>query len=92
MSFCSLKYGYFLALLIPCYYIVPKRIQRYVLLAFSIAFYLIYSEKAFVIMTLSGIVVYATALWMRRVKKKGKQKILLSVAITFNLEIGRAHV
>ncbi len=75
MSFCSLKYGYFLALLIPFYYIVPKRIQRYVLLVFSIAFYLIYSEKAFVIMTLSGIVVYATALWMKRVKNKGKQKI-----------------
>ena len=87
MSFCSLKYGYFLALLIPFYYIVPKRIQRYVLLVFSIAFYLIYSEKAFVIMTLSGIVVYATALWMRRVKNKGKQKILLFVAIFFNVSV-----
>lgn len=87
MSFCSLKYGYFLALLVPCYFIVPKRIQRYVLLAFSIVFYLMYSEKAFVIMTLSGILVYAAALWMRKIQTKGKQKILLATAITLTVGI-----
>lgn len=87
MSFCSLKYGYFLALLIPCYFIVPKRFQRYVLLAFSIVFYLIYSVKAFVIMTLSGIVAYAAALWMRRIRTKGKQKVLLAAAIALNLGV-----
>lgn len=87
MSFCSLKYGYFLAFLIPCYFIVPKRIQKYILLAFSIAFYMIYSKKAFVIMTVSGIVVYAAALWMRRIQDKRKQKILLVVAITLNVGV-----
>lgn len=87
MSFCSLKYGYFLALLIPCYYIVPKRIQKYILLAFSVAFYMIYSKKAFVIMTVSGIVVYVAALWMCRIRDKRKQKILLAVAILLNVGV-----
>lgn len=87
MSFCSLKYGYFLALLIPCYFIVPKRIQKYILLAFSIAFYMMYSKKAFVIMTASGIVVYAAALWMRRIQDKKKQKILLAVIILLNVGV-----
>ena len=87
MSFCSLKYGYFLALLFPCYFIVPKRFQRYVLLAFSIVFYLIYSVKAFVIMTMSGIVVYAAALWMRRIQTRGKRKTLLAVAIILSISV-----
>lgn len=87
MSFCSLKYGYFLALLIPCYFIVPKRIQKYILLAFSIVFYMMYSKKAFVIMTASGIVVYAAALWMRRIQDKKKQKILLAVVILLNVGV-----
>lgn len=87
MSFCSLKYGYFLALLIPCYFIVPKRFQRYVLLAFSIWFYMIYSEKAFVVMTVSGIVVYAAALWMRKIQDRRKKKILLAAAITLSVGV-----
>lgn len=87
MSFCSLKYGYFLALLVPCYFIVPKRFQRYVLLAFSIWFYMIYSEKAFVVMTVSGIVVYAAALWMRKIQDRRKKKILLAAAITLSVGV-----
>lgn len=87
MSFCSLKYGYFLALLIPCYFIVPKRFQKYVLLAFSIWFYMIYSKKAFVIMTVSGIVVFATALWMRKIQDQRKKKILLAAAIALNVGV-----
>ncbi len=87
MSFCSLQYGYFLTVLIPCYFLVPKRFQKYILLAFSVGFYLLYSEKAFVIMTASGILVYAAARWMREIQDKTKRKILLAVAITLNVGV-----
>lgn len=82
MSFCTLKYGYFLAILIPLYFfVVPKRFQRYVLLMFSIVFYLMYDKKAFVIMAASGAVVYVAARWMGRIKEQKQKKYLLVSAV-----------
>lgn len=81
MSFCTLNYGYFLAVLIPLYFLVPKRFQRYVLLVFSIVFYLMYDKKAFVIMAASGAVVYAAARCMERLKDQTQKKYLLASAI-----------
>lgn len=87
MNFCSLKYGYFLLILIPCYFAVPKRIQKYVLLLFSIVFYLSFSVKAFVIMTLTGIITYAASLWIGKEKDRRKRKPLLVLSITLDLGI-----
>lgn len=87
MNFCSLKYGYFLLILIPCYFAVPKRIQKYVLLLFSIVFYLSFSVKAFVIMTLTGIITYAASLCIGKEKDRRKRKPLLVLSITLDLGI-----
>lgn len=85
MNFISLEYGYFLLLPIVLYYVLPKLCQKYILLIFSILFYLSYSRKAFVFMLVSGILTYVFARSISSVKQTKKRKIFLALAIIINL-------
>lgn len=85
MNFISLEYGYFLLLLIVLYYFLPKTFQKYVLLLFSVLFYLSYSEKAFVCMLASGILTYVFARGISSAKQLKKRKIYLAIAIISNM-------
>lgn len=70
--------------MVPCYFAVPKRIQKYVLLLFSVVFYLSFSVKAFVIMTFTGTIAYAAALLIHKAETQ-KRKLLLVLSITLEL-------
>lgn len=85
MNFISLEYGYFLLLPIVLYYVLPKLCQKYILLIFSILFYLSYSRKAFVFMLVSGILTYVFARSISSAKQTKKRKIFLALAIIINL-------
>lgn len=87
INFVSLEYGYFLIVLIVLYYVLPKKLQKYILLLFSVIFYLFYNIQAFVVMTVSGMLVYVAARSINTVKSKLTRKTLLAITIIINIGV-----
>ena len=73
MGFTSLYFVAFLALLFPTYFLFPKRYRWIVLLAFSVAFYLLCSWKSIFFIIFSSVAVYFASIAMQKNKTKEKE-------------------
>lgn len=74
MSFISIEYIVFLAVVVAVYYIVPKKFKAISLLLASYAFYYMSSSYLTVFIAISTLSIYLGALCIRRLDKKYKIK------------------
>lgn len=68
MSFTSLKFVLFLLISVVLYYLFPRKIQKYVLLAVSLAFYCSFGYKALILMLVGTVIAYCGAHIIDRVQ------------------------
>ena len=66
MSFTSFDFIIFLAMSIITYYALPVRFQKYVLLISSIVFYCSFGMKSILILLISVVVIYLSAIGIER--------------------------
>ena len=62
MLFTSWDFALFIAVLVPVYYLVPKRLQQPVLLLANVAFYAFAGLFAFILLFATGLSVYLFAI------------------------------
>lgn len=66
MSFISIQFFAFLAVLLLVYFLIPSRLQWLVLPVFSIAFYLSYGPAYFVFILISVLITYGISIGLNR--------------------------
>ena len=88
MIFSSLSFiFFFLPLLLIIYFISKEKYRNYILLLFSLLFYSWGEPKYILLMILSIIINYYSALKIDKMKNKKRKKILLIILIILNLSI-----
>ncbi len=87
MAYTSFWYLLFLTILVPVYYLFPKRFRWVTLLAGNVIFYLQAGIAEFILLTASVAASYAAARLMGSVKDKKRKKtiLLLSLAVVLGL-------
>lgn len=75
MNIVSIVYLFFVALAALVYFVTPRKFRWGVLLAASLAYYLIYDLKLSVWLLISSVTVYAGGLWIAR--REGKYRAIL---------------
>lgn len=85
MLFSSLTFiAFFLPIVLFLYYLADRRFKNIILCLASLVFYAWGEPKHIILMLVSILVNYLLALWMSS-KRKAKRKILLILAIIFNV-------
>ena len=88
MIFSSLSFiFFFLPLLLIIYFISKEKYRNYILLLFSLLFYSWGEPKYILLMILSIIINYYSALKIDKMKNKRSKKLLLIISIILNLSI-----
>ena len=85
MLFNTFQFAYFLALLLPVYWLLPHRAQNVLLLAASYYFYACWNPKFLILLVLSTVVDYACALAVDRIEKPRPRKWFVALSMAFNL-------
>ena len=85
MNLASLNYLLFLALVVLFYYIVPRKIQPWVLFLFSLYFYATFGTQHFLFLGFSILVTWLTGIWVHRSISALSRKLFLIGGITLNL-------
>lgn len=75
MSFISLTFAVFFVLLLAAYYLVPKKVQWVVLLAFSVVFYLFSGPKYLLYVAATALATYGAALGAHRTRKSFAERL-----------------
>lgn len=83
MTFTTLQFAIFMVALFFVYYIVPKKIQWMVLLSGNIVFYYFVGVKGLVFLLCVMLVTYGLALFINRLKDKGRLAIMAFSVILF---------
>lgn len=86
MSFTSLNFIFFLVPVIILFYIVPSKIQWYVLLAASVSFYAFFGLKSAGLMIVSAVVGYGSARFIAALDG-AKRKAMLALAILLEIAV-----
>lgn len=95
MAITSNLFILFVICAVALYYIAPKKIRWFVLLAISYGFYLYASVPAILFLLVSTVSTYGCGLWIERIKKRDidknaiqkKSRAVLIVALLINLGI-----
>ena len=87
MSFTTINFIVFVAIVLIIYYIVSGNYQWFVLLAASGIFYCVYDWKSVFFIIISSISVYISARIIDKVETKGKKQLWLILGVGVNLII-----
>lgn len=85
MNLASLNYLLFLALVVLFYYIVPRKIQPWVLFLFSLYFYAAFGTQHFLFLGFSILVTWLTGILVQNTPSVFSKKLFLCAGITLNL-------
>lgn len=85
MLFNTFQFAYFLAILLPLYWMLPKRGQNVLLLAASYYFYACWNPKFLTLLILSTVVDYACGLAVDRIERPRPRKLFVALSMAFNL-------
>ena len=72
MLFNSLEYGFFLVIVFALHWVLPHRYRAALLLVASLFFYMCWNPKYVILILLTIISSYASALLIARARKKGR--------------------
>ncbi len=75
MSLTSLTFLFFTFLLLVVYFLVPRKAQWIVLLAFSLVFYASFGIKYVAFILFSAVTIFGAGQWMTRLRDKQKQQV-----------------
>ena len=75
MAFVSFGFVGFMILVIAAYFLMPRKLRWWVLLAASYAFYLINSEWLVLVLLAETAVTFLIGRWIERSAAKGKERI-----------------
>ena len=75
MSLVSFKFLFFCALLLICYFALPKKLQWVVLLVFSLVFYALAGIENTIFIVITALSTWLGAIWIEKVSKKTKAYI-----------------
>lgn len=87
MIFNSLQYALFLPLVVILYYILPQRFRWVFLLAASYFFYMSFDARYALLLLVSTVITYFTALLLRRTQNRGQKLLCLVTCLAVNLGI-----
>lgn len=87
MLFNSVAFAIFLPIVFVAFWICPQRYRWAVLLAASYYFYMSWNVKYVVLIFLTTLISYITALLISKTNNKGKQKLYLTIALSVSLGI-----
>jgi D-alanyl-lipoteichoic acid acyltransferase DltB (MBOAT superfamily) len=83
--FNTLHFGYFFALLLPIYWVLPHRPQNLLLLAASYFFYACWDPRFLSLLVLSTVMDYACGLAVDRIEAPRKRKLFVALSMALNL-------
>ena len=75
MSLVSFKFLFFCALLLLCFFVLPKKLQWIVLLVFSLIFYALAGIENTIYLIITSLSTWLGAIWLESNSKKTKQYI-----------------
>ncbi len=84
MSYNSLPFAVFTAVVFLLYYILPKKLRGTVLLAGSLVFYGFFDLRYFIFLLITAATTYATALLLPRLKKHNKDPLIIGGCVGIN--------
>jgi D-alanyl-lipoteichoic acid acyltransferase DltB (MBOAT superfamily) len=85
MLFHTTSFFLFLAVVLPAFYLSPKRFRSAILLAASYFFYMSWNAKFVVLIWLLTAIDYTAAIWMTRVPPGPRRRAWLIVSLAANL-------
>lgn len=85
MLFNTYAFAYFLAILLPLYWLLPHRGQNVLLLAASYYFYACWDPRFLILLILSTIVDFGCGLAVDRIERPGPRKLFVALSMAFNL-------
>ncbi len=78
MLFNSLEFFVFVAVVLALYHLVPRRLQKALLLAASVVFYLSWDYRFLALLGWSIVVDYAVSIWMSGAPDKRRNRLLIA--------------
>ena len=85
MLFHTTAFFLFLAVVLPAFYLAPRRFRNVILLAASYFFYMSWNAKFVVLILLLTAIDYTAAIWMTRVAPGRRRRTWLIVSLAANL-------
>jgi alginate O-acetyltransferase complex protein AlgI len=85
MLFNTFHFAYFLAILFPLYWILPRRPQNCLLLAASYYFYACWDPRFLTLLVLSTAMDYACGLAVARIEDPRRRKLFVALSMALNL-------
>ncbi len=85
MLFNTFHFAYFFALLLPLYWMLPRRPQNCLLLAASYYFYACWDPRFLTLLVLSTAMDYACGLAVDRIEDPRKRKLFVALSMALNL-------
>src|SRR5580704_16288561 len=84
MLFSTIPFFEFLAVVLALFYIAPRPLRKYILLAASYFFYMSWNAKFIALLLTLTVIDYTAALWIERTEGP-KRKLFLIVGLAANL-------
>src|SRR3989339_1810987 len=87
MAFNSISFLFFFPLVVSLYFIIPHKFRWIILLLSSYYFYMSWNPDLIILIIITTLISYATAIQIYKTKNKKRKKLLLIFSIIINLGI-----
>jgi D-alanyl-lipoteichoic acid acyltransferase DltB (MBOAT superfamily) len=87
MLFNTFRFAYFFAVLLPVYWVLPRRPQTWLLLAASYYFYACWDPRFLALLVLSTVMDFACGLALARIERPGRRKAFVALSMIVNLGV-----